>query len=178
MLKNIFIANLLLITCVISAYADPAGSTSYSIRWDSLDTAGSKSSSGNYQLSDSIKQFSDISSSLNFIVISGFQSVPDSDSDGHINIHDNCMFVPNVNQINGNSGTATGQDIYGNKCDADLDESGFVNFADLALLKAAFGRVDAEANIDGRGLVNFADLAAFKSMFGSRPGPSGLYESP
>jgi len=40
----------------------------------------------------------------------------------------------------------TDTDGYGNRCDADFDNSGFVNFADLAI---------------------------FRQLFGAAPGPSG-----
>ena len=60
----------------------------------------------------------------------------------------------------------------GNWCDADLDDSGFVNFGDLAAFKAAFGTSDPDADLDGSGFVNFGDLARFKALFGQPPGPS------
>jgi hypothetical protein len=58
--------------------------------------------------------------------------------------------------------------------DADLDNSGFVNFSDLAAFKAAFGTGDPDADLNGSGFVNFADLAQFKALFGQPPGPSGV----
>jgi hypothetical protein len=54
--------------------------------------------------------------------------------------------------------------------DADLKNSGFVNFSDLA----AFGTGDPDADLNGSGFVNFADLAQFKALFGQPPGPSGV----
>ncbi len=81
---------------------------------------------------------------------------------------DNCTTLANANQIDTNG------DGYGNACDADFDNNGIVNFADLAYIKAHFGTNDANADLDGNGIVNFADLAIVKSLFGKAPGPSGL----
>ncbi|MHB1241661.1 MAG: hypothetical protein ACYC18_14355, partial [Gammaproteobacteria bacterium] len=67
----------------------------------------------------------------------------------------------------------TDHDGYGNRCDADFDENGIVNFADIAYLKSKFGTSDPNADLDGNGIVNFADLAIAKSLFGKPPGPSG-----
>ncbi len=92
----------------------------------------------------------------------------DSDGDGIPDGSDNCIEVANPAQRD------TDVDGYGNYCDADLDNSGFVNFADLAAFKAAFGTADADSDFNGSGFVNFADLAIFKSLFGKAPGPSGV----
>jgi hypothetical protein len=91
---------------------------------------------------------------------------PDDDGDGVPNAGDNCTLAANTNQRDTNG------DGYGNWCDADLDNSGFVNFGDLAAFKAAFGTTDADADLDGSGFVNFGDLARFKALFGASPGPS------
>jgi hypothetical protein len=91
----------------------------------------------------------------------------DSDNDGIDDSLDNCIDAANANQRDSNS------DGFGNACDADLDDSGFVNFADLGLFKAAFGTNDADADFDGNGFVNFADLGTFKESFGKAPGPAG-----
>lgn len=92
----------------------------------------------------------------------------DTDSDGIADSVDNCSTVANVDQRD------TDGDGYGNLCDADLDNNGFVNFSDLSLFKQRFGTSDTDANLDGIGIVNFADLAIFKSLFGRAPGPSGV----
>jgi hypothetical protein len=101
---------------------------------------------------------------------------PDDDNDGVGNSIDNCTQVPNgptIRDAGGNSQLDSNGDGYGNWCDADLDNSGFVNFGDMAAFKAAFGTTDADADFDGSGgIVNFADLARFKALFGQPPGPS------
>jgi hypothetical protein len=102
---------------------------------------------------------------------------PDSDGDGIEDAADNCVDHPNgplIPDAGGNVQLDTNGDGYGNACDADLDNIGPVNFADLALFKAAFGGNGPDADLDGNGFVNFADLARFKSLFGQPPGPSGL----
>jgi hypothetical protein len=91
----------------------------------------------------------------------------DADADGILDVDDNCTLVANSEQTDSNG------DGFGNACDADLDNNGFVNFSDLALFKSAFGTVNADADFDGNGFVNFADLAVFKTMFGQPPGPTG-----
>ena len=94
--------------------------------------------------------------------------VPDSDGDGVMDTHDNCTLVANADQRD------TDKDGYGNICDADLDQSGFVNIKDLALFKQVFGTENPDADFDGSGFVNIKDLAILKSLFGKPPGPSGV----
>jgi hypothetical protein len=94
----------------------------------------------------------------------------DADSDGDTvpDVQDNCTEIANFPQLD------TDTDGCGNACDADFDNNNFVNFADLALFRAAFGTQDEEADLDGSGgTVNFADLAIFRSLFGKPPGPPG-----
>ena len=92
--------------------------------------------------------------------------VGDSDGDGTNDLEDNCILHPNPDQRD------TDNDGYGNACDADFDNSGFVNFADLAIFRSAFGTTNEDADFDANGFVNFADLATFRSLFGKAPGPS------
>jgi hypothetical protein len=100
---------------------------------------------------------------------------PDDDNDGIPNDSDNCITEANgtlIPDAGSNSQLDTDGDGYGNWCDADLDNSGSVNFGDLAAFRAAFGTSDANADLDGSGFVNFGDLARFKALFGQPPGPS------
>ena len=92
----------------------------------------------------------------------------DTDGDGVDDNSDNCIGAANPGQQD------TDGDGFGNWCDADFNNDGRVNFADLAEFRSKFGGTDAEANLDGIGPVNFADLARFKALFGKPPGPSAL----
>ncbi|MBI5787621.1 MAG: VWA domain-containing protein [Candidatus Schekmanbacteria bacterium] len=96
---------------------------------------------------------------------------PDSDRDGICDEKDNCILIYNPNQCDTNG------DGYGNICDPDINNDCYVNTADLAALKAAFGTCDghlqynknADFNCDK--CVNTADLAILKKYFGKQPGP-------
>jgi uncharacterized repeat protein (TIGR01451 family) len=95
----------------------------------------------------------------------------DSDEDGVEDFEDNCTQVANASQCDSDA------DGFGNHCDADFDNSGFVNFVDLGLLRIGFfGDSIApeynELDLNCDGAVNMVDLGAFRNLFGSQPGPS------
>ena len=92
--------------------------------------------------------------------------VADTDSDGVDDLSDNCVLAVNPGQSDGDD------DGFGDRCDGDLDQSGQVDFDDLAILRERFFTSDAVADLDGDGTVNFPDLGLFKSMFGGPPGPA------
>jgi hypothetical protein len=93
----------------------------------------------------------------------------DSDGDGVPDSRDNCILVPNKDQ------TDTDGDGYGNACDADLNNDGFVNSLDLALMRASFARRNVPADLDGNGIVNSLDINRFAALFGKAPGPSAFH---
>jgi hypothetical protein len=102
----------------------------------------------------------------------------DADADGRGDVCDNCTLAANgplVPDAGGQVQLDTDGDGYGNRCDADFDQSGLVNTLDLAAFKARFFTADPDANLDGAGIVNTLDLAIFRSHFFRPPGPSGLH---
>jgi hypothetical protein len=91
----------------------------------------------------------------------------DTDADSIADGYDNCLAAANIGQQD------TDADGFGNACDADFDNSGFVNLADLVQFRAAFGKLNPNADLDGSGgPVNFKDLTMFRSLFGKPPGPA------
>lgn len=92
----------------------------------------------------------------------------DTDDDAVPDLFDNCTLHANADQRN------TDGDAYGNRCDPDLNQSGFVNFTDLGLLKAVYFTNDPDADFDGDGSVNFLDLGIMKEFFFNPPGPAGV----
>lgn len=103
----------------------------------------------------------------------------DIDADGIADDIDNCINVPNPQQIDSNG------DNIGNVCDGDIagpDGPGaddcMVNFFDLDRMKTVFFSNDSDADLVGPGnaepdgSVNFIDLARMKAVFFAPPGPS------
>ncbi|MCC7259187.1 MAG: hypothetical protein IT486_12555 [Gammaproteobacteria bacterium] len=105
-----------------------------------------------------------------------WQLLPDADADGAHDGKDNCSAVANGPLLpdgGGNSQRDTDGDGYGNRCDADLDNSGFVNAADLGIFKLRYLTADPHADFNGDGFVNAGDLGIFKQLYLRPPGPSG-----
>lgn len=94
----------------------------------------------------------------------------DGDSDGIVDMLDNCSDNPNTDQDD------TDNDSCGNLCDADYGNSGTVGFADFLQFAGAFGTTDEEKchvePIPGC-TVGFPDFLFFAGAFGGVPGPSG-----
>ena len=99
----------------------------------------------------------------------------DSDADGVEDNLDNCINAPNgplIPDPGGNSQLDTDGDGYGNLCDADLNNTNFVDFPDLTLFNGAFFTPDPDADLNGDAFVDFLDLTIFESLFFLPPGPS------
>lgn len=93
----------------------------------------------------------------------------DTDSDGVLDVADNCTLAANPGQQD------TDSDNYGNACDADLNNDNFVNSLDIGPFADLVGTSgpDIEADLDSDGVVGLDDMAIFKSLFFQPPGPSG-----
>ncbi len=99
----------------------------------------------------------------------------DSDGDGHDDACDNCTLEANPSQFDADV------DGYGNRCDADYDNSGSMTIADFAIYKQGHGtalgspfyRPDLDFNESGS--INIGDFIFFRLRLPMLlPGPSGL----
>jgi hypothetical protein len=90
------------------------------------------------------------------------------DGDGVRGALDNCSRVSNADQRD------TDGDGYGNACDPDFDNDLLVEGDDVEYLRSVFGTPDPNGDLDGNGFVNYADLAILREFFFKPPGPSGL----
>lgn len=95
-------------------------------------------------------------------------TLADGDGDSVADSIDNCVNVINQDQRD------TDNDGIGNACDADFNNDGVVNFADMAVLKSWYGTNDVDADLDGNGTVGVEDLDVLKQQFGKAPGPSAM----
>ncbi|MGH0034032.1 MAG: SGNH/GDSL hydrolase family protein [Myxococcota bacterium] len=98
----------------------------------------------------------------------------DADGDGVPDLLDNCSAVANADQLDVNG------DGFGNLCDADYDQDGFVDEDDSLIYSNALGSCTGwstyvpEADHNGNGCVDLADYLVLSSHLGSSVGPSGL----
>ena len=99
----------------------------------------------------------------------------DIDLDTIGDLEDNCTLVANTHQLD------TDDDGFGNICDADLDNSGNVDFSDFTLFSVLFGTsapgvepftLSDHADFNGDGQVDFGDFTLFSVAFGRSPGPA------
>ena len=108
---------------------------------------------------------------MTWLPISG-NAAGDKDGDGIPDTQDNCTEIANANQQDSDS------DGFGNACDADLNNDGYVGFKDLDLFKSAFIKKNASSGADfnSDGIVSFSDFDAFKKLYSKPPGPAGSGE--
>ncbi len=99
------------------------------------------------------------------LIIASHAHAQDVDADGVPDVLDNCSTLFNPDQRDSNV------DGFGNACDADLTNDGFVNLDDLVAFKAVFFTADADADFDGDDFVSLPDLIVFKAAFFMPPGP-------
>ena len=101
--------------------------------------------------------------------------LPDADHDGVFDGQDNCSNDANASQLDADG------DGYGNLCDADLNNSGFVTTADFAVMLSVLGQspaaspTAAAADLNGSGWVTSTDFAILRNRLNAVPGPSGLH---
>ena len=110
-------------------------------------------------------------------VVDGLAPGLDRDNDGVDDDFDNCLEVPNgpaIPDTGDNSQLDTNGDGYGNICDGDLNDDGFINSFDISIFKGRLFSADPDADLNGDGLVNSLDIGPFKSQIFTAPGPSAL----
>ncbi len=96
----------------------------------------------------------------------------DSDDDAVADALDNCTRVPNADQCDSDG------DGYGNHCDGDLTNDGWVNAQDGVILRNLLGAgtpgpVFNIGDLNCNGYVNGQDMTLFRQMLGQPPGPAG-----
>ena len=98
----------------------------------------------------------------------------DADDDGACDAEDNCLSLPNPDQLDVNV------DGYGNACDADYTDDSAVGGPDFRIFLSAFTHevgtpgVNPQTDHTGDGVVGGPDFTLVQQMLGSFPGPSGL----
>ena len=130
-----------------------------------------------FQRNFSVKNVSNFA----WAVRSGDVTAGDSDSDGIVDLEDNCIEVPNglvLPDAGSNSQLDTDSDGYGNMCDGDLNNDGDTNTLDLNLYKLAHRtspgdtNYNADADFNGDVVINTLDLNIYKGLHRKPPGPS------
>jgi hypothetical protein len=102
------------------------------------------------------------------------QSLPDADADGVPDLIDNCTVQKNPEQIDDDI------DGFGNRCDADLDESGVVTINDFNLFRTCFLEAannqafNLSCDFDGSRTITGLDAKIFSALYGKKPGPSAF----
>jgi hypothetical protein len=90
----------------------------------------------------------------------------DTDADGVADYLDNCTNVANVTQID------TDGDYYGNRCDPDFNQDGYVTAADYVLFRRKLNTTDPLYDLNGDGYVTAADYVILRGYLNGPPGPS------
>ena len=107
-------------------------------------------------------------------------SNPDADSDGVVDLVDNCLNKANVPNAQGYQDDCD-FDGFGDQCDGDLDNSGGITISDFLLFGASFNKDFGDvgfnecADMSPNGSVNITDYILFGAQqLAGVPGPSGL----
>lgn len=152
-------------------------SDDFAVALQTLDASGGSASSELYRLTaSSLSQGSPVGDSAfseGFSVVGGLLSPPDVDGEGVRDFLDNCLFDPNERQRD------TNRDGFGNLCDADLNNDGSINSADIPLFRRAFSstpespRWNPDADFNGDDIVDIQDFLILRMALNTTPGPSG-----
>jgi hypothetical protein len=104
----------------------------------------------------------------------------DADDDGIGDVCDNCRTVDNRDQLDTNADeddntNIDGMQHYGNACDADYDNNGFVGLEDFNKLRIWFGQsvppAPEDIDCNGSGFIGLEDFTCLRNDFGEAPGP-------
>ena len=145
----------------------PAGKTHDAIfSLDCSDLPEPASSTGNFAIYDRMGRLTN-DAQMPGGMLTRF-SLVDLDGESIADICDNCLGVPNASQMD------TDGDLFGNVCDADLNNDLFVDFGDVAPMVRGFIWQDPNADLNADGDVNFGDIQIFVDSYMKPPGPSGL----
>ncbi len=118
-----------------------------------------------------------------FLMAPASASAFDTDSDGIVDVEDNCIDVPNG--LSQSSQLDSDADGFGNACDSDLNNDGFTGIPDVVQVFACLWSVRGdpgpaddpecrESDLNGNGLVEYSDLGVAWRRLLQPPGPSGL----
>lgn len=94
----------------------------------------------------------------------------DQDSDGWYDECDNCIEKSNSKQLD------TDADGYGNACDVDLNNDGFVNSLDIPEFSRRYIAGDLLVDFNDDGVVNSLDIPVVSRSFFKPPGPSAFIQ--
>ncbi|MHA7838285.1 MAG: hypothetical protein ACX98W_12595 [bacterium] len=113
---------------------------------------------------------------IGFAMTATAGSVSDGDSDLVPDQFDNCSAAPNGPNEAPNNQVDTDIDGYGNRCDADFNNSGGnVDLSDFGLFLADVGNpTTSQFDLDADGDTDLSDFGIFLNLIGGPPGPSGL----
>ena len=107
---------------------------------------------------------------MSFALTAGAGSIDDGDSDLIPDVFDNCSIRANGPNDDMNQ-TDTDSDGFGNTCDCDFTQDGFVLVEDIVSLFGAFNTVDALHDNTGDGVVLVDDVVTCLGLFNLAVGP-------
>lgn len=106
-------------------------------------------------------------------------SIVDTDADGVPDVFDNCTLLKNgptaqeANSPGCDSQRDTNGDGFGNRCDADFNQSGDVQLDDFLDIITFLGGNDADHDLDCDDTVQLSDFLLTIGFLGSAVGPAG-----